>query len=195
MSIEEKFYRIFIGKYELLESKVAEHRLNSDTDGLSLLEQKVSSGKLFSGIKYTCFAAALGFGTLSSYDIFTGKGYGLILHLESHISAMAGLLGTHFHYSNKLCKAIDNKLFRQEETDPALARKWSIYGNSAHFAATVALGSAFAPMAYVAMSKAPIISGVLLGVLGFCVYHNYIKGYKALYMAWSDYLIGARRHH
>jgi len=195
MSIESRLYNMFYDGFERLDSKVIELTEAGRNEEIPDLERPLKKAdKLFSAIKYATGAFALYQGADVLHDVIVNNGADHAIYLKSTLAVASGFLSVHFHYATKLGKTLKEKIFRKNASEEkSTINRWRKIGRYSHFGGILSVGAAIAPAVYTVANNSPILGGVLIGVGGYCVYHNWIQGYNALYKSETDFINGERR--
>lgn len=197
MSIETRFYNHFYNGYGEMAEKVRGFRAQNDQEGIeSIMKRYKRENKFFRFIE----AGSMGFGLLSlgslHNQLFAENSSDLVFRLNTTISVMFPLLGIHFHYATNLSNKLAEKVLGNsiDEIEYKKIRRWERIGRYAHLSAVSSLITGVAPLVYSFCQNSPLIGSAITGLVSFCIYHNYIEGYGALYSSMADFIVGRRKH-
>jgi hypothetical protein len=197
MSIETRLYNHFYNGYEKTAEKVIEFRAEDNLNGVESIAKRYKRENRFFRFTEVGLVGLSLFSLGSLYNELSAKNSSdIVLHLSATTSAMALLLGVHFHYatnlSDKLAKRVLGKPI--DEIDCKKIRRWETIGRYAHLSAVASLITAVAPPVYSFCQSSPVVGSAIAGIVSFCIYHNYIESYGALYSSMADFIVGERRH-
>jgi lipopolysaccharide export LptBFGC system permease protein LptF len=197
MSIEKRLYHFFHDGFGNLDSKVTSLIEEGKKNEVVELEKDFRKYEnIFTSIKYLTGAFAIYQGAELTSDLITGDPSNYEIYFKSSLTATSGFLSMHFNYATKLYKTLVDKILKKDSsTNKSEIYKWQRNGKISHLAGVISMGAIVGPMAYSFAQQNPIIGGVMLGVMSYGVYHNFLKGYSALYKGMADFITGEIKFH
>jgi len=197
MSIETNLYNFFYDKFEGLNTKVKRLREERDLKGIDKIEARFKrDDKTMKYIEIGCWlGTSLGLFGLAN-DVTSANSSDIGLKVGTTLSVMTPFLATHFHQSRKMEGMLLDKLLGKnlEDLEPRKVRRSQNIGRYSHLAGVTTLLTFVGQAGYELAKEHPLLASALGGIGGFCYYHNFIEGYRALYTSMGDFILGERRH-
>ncbi len=197
MTIESNLYNFLYDKFEGLNAKVKRLREEGNLKGIEKIESRFKrDDKLMKYVEIGCWlGSAFGlFGVINELTDTNSSDVGL--KVSAMLSVMTPFLATHFHQSRKLEGILLNKILGQnlDEIKHQDIRRSQNIGRYSHLTGVSTLLTFVGQAGYELAKEHPIFAGAFGGIGGFCYYHNFIEGYRALYTSMGDFILGERRH-
>ena|SRR3989344_3794012 len=197
MSIETNMYNLFYNGFERIDNKVKKFQAGRNQEEIDKIKARFKrDDKIMKYVEIGCWLGSA-FGLFSVANELTGSNSSDVgLQVSMTLSVMTPLLATHFHQSRKLeCLVLDKALGKDlTDINPQNVRRSQNIGRYSHLAGVTTLLTFVGQAGYELAKEHPLLAGTLGGIGGFCYYHNFIEGYRALYTSMGDFILGERRH-